>query len=42
MDIPSSFDVKNSGRTDGDEVVQLYVRHIGGANTEPLRQLKNF
>ena len=27
---------------DGDEVVQLYVRHINAANTEPVRQLKNF
>lgn len=36
------FDIKNSGRMDGDEVAQLYVRHIDGANTEPVQQLKNF
>jgi beta-glucosidase len=36
------FDIKNSGKMDGDEVVQLYVRRIDAANNEPVRQLKNF
>lgn len=27
---------------DGDEVLQLYIRHINTSGTEPLKQLKNF
>lgn len=37
-----TFDVKNSGNMDGDEVVQLYLQHINGNDNEPVRQLKNF
>lgn len=36
------FDVANSGKMEGDEVVQLYIRHINTAGEEPLKQLKNF
>lgn len=36
------FDVTNTGGVDGDEVVQLYIRRINAAGTEPLKQLKNF
>ncbi len=36
------FDLKNTGAVDGDEVVQLYIRHIGKSVNEPASQLKNF
>ncbi len=36
------FDLKNTGDMDGDEVVQLYIRHIGRNEQEPVRQLKDF
>lgn len=36
------FDVANSGKVDGDEVVQLYIRHINAIGEEPLKQLKNY
>lgn len=36
------FDVTNSGKMDGDEVVQLYIRHINATGDEPLKQLKSF
>jgi beta-glucosidase len=34
--------VTNSGKTDGDEVVQLYISHPGVKGKTPLRQLKGF
>jgi beta-glucosidase len=34
--------VKNSGQTDGDEVVQLYVKEISARGDQPLRSLKGF
>ena len=36
------FDVKNTGNRDGDEVTQLYIRHINAGENEPVKQLKNF
>lgn len=36
-----SVDVKNSGKTDGDEVVQLYVSNKNSANA-PIQSLKAF
>ena len=36
------FDVKNTGRINGDEVIQLYIRHINAGIDEPVKQLKNF
>jgi beta-glucosidase len=36
------FDVKNEGKYQGDEVVQLYVRYIGSSVERPIRQLKGF
>ena len=36
------FDLKNTGGVDGDEVVQLYIRHIDKGIDEPVKQLKNF
>jgi beta-glucosidase len=37
-----SVDVKNSGRHMGDEVVQLYVRHIKSFVPRPIEELKGF
>jgi beta-glucosidase len=37
-----SMDVRNTGARDGDEVVQLYVAHVGSAVTRPQQELKAF
>ena len=37
-----SVDVKNTGARDGDEVVQLYVAHVGSTVARPLQELKGF
>jgi len=37
-----SFDVKNAGTRLGDEVVQLYVQHLGSAVERPIKQLRGF
>ncbi len=37
-----SVDVTNTGSRAGDEVVQLYVRHLGSAVARPLRDLRGF
>lgn len=37
-----SFDLKNSGERDGDEVVQLYVRHGKSKVPQPIRSLAAF
>jgi beta-glucosidase len=37
-----SVDVKNTGTRDGDEVVQMYVAHIGSTVARPLQELKGF
>ena len=40
--IDVSFDLKNTGARDGEEVAQLYVTHLGSAVERPLRELKGF
>lgn len=40
--IEVSFVVKNTGRRAGDEVVQLYVKHLDSKVSRPLKELKNF
>ena len=40
--IDVSFRVKNTGSRAGDEVVQLYVRHLNSSVARPLRELKDF
>ena len=40
--ITVSVDVKNIGRRTGDEVVQLYVRHLTSSVDRPIRELKAF
>ena len=40
--IDVSVAIKNTGKRAGDEVVQLYVRHIDSAFARPLKELKAF
>lgn len=40
--IEVSFVVKNTGRRAGDEVVQLYVKHLNSSVARPLKELKGF
>ena len=37
-----SVDVKNTGKRAGDEVVQLYVKHIGSSVERPIKELRGF
>ncbi len=37
-----SFDLQNTGARDGEEVVQLYVRHPASKVARPLQELKGF
>ncbi len=41
-EVAISVDVRNSGSMAGDEVVQLYVKHIGSKVDRPLEELKGF
>jgi beta-glucosidase len=41
-EITVSVDVKNSGSRAGDEVVQLYVKHLKSKVERPLEELKGF
>jgi hypothetical protein len=34
--------LKNSGKYDGAEIVQLYIRDLVGSNTRPVKELKGF
>jgi len=34
--------VKNTGKRESDEVVQMYVQHLGSAVQRPLEELKGF
>lgn len=40
--ITVSVSVKNTGRRSGDEVVQLYVRHLKSSVDRPVKELKGF
>jgi len=40
--IDVSVDVKNTGRRAGEEVVQLYVSHVGSSVERPIKELKGF
>ena len=35
-------DVKNSGEHDGEEVVQMYVKHLNSSVERPQKELKGF
>jgi beta-glucosidase len=37
-----TFDVKNSGKVKGDEVVQLYVKKLESEHVQPLKKLRAF
>jgi beta-glucosidase len=37
-----SVDVKNAGARDGDEIVQLYVKHLNSLVSRPNKELKGF
>lgn len=37
-----SAEVKNTGKYDGEEVVQLYIRDMVGSVTRPVKELKGF
>jgi beta-glucosidase len=40
--ISVTLDVKNAGKRDGDEVVQMYVSHSGSTVQRPIQELKAF
>jgi len=40
--ISVSVDLKNTGRRAGEEVVQMYVKHLNSAVDRPLQELKGF
>ena len=40
--ITVSVNVRNTGRRDGQEVVQLYVKHMGSKVERPIKELKGF
>jgi len=40
--IQVSVDIKNTGKYDGQEVIQLYVQDIYGSVTRPVKELKGF
>ena len=40
--IDISFDLKNTGRRAGEEVVQLYVTHLNSIVARPVKELKGF
>lgn len=37
-----SLEIKNTGKYDGEEVIQLYVQDLVGSVTRPLKELKDF
>ena len=37
-----SATVSNTGKTEGDEVAQLYIRQLAASLTQPVRELKDF
>ncbi len=41
-EVSISVNVRNSGSMAGDEVVQLYVKHVGSKVDRPLEELKGF
>jgi beta-glucosidase len=41
-EVTISVDVKNSGKRDGDEVVQMYVAYPNSSVVRPIEELKNF
>jgi beta-glucosidase len=40
--LTASVEVENTGKREGDEVVQLYLRDVASSRTRPVRELKGF
>jgi beta-glucosidase len=40
--VTASVQVRNTGKRDGQEVVQLYVKHMGSRVDRPIKELKGF
>ena len=40
--VTATINLTNSGKSDGAEVVQLYIRDVVGSVTRPLKELKGF
>jgi beta-glucosidase len=40
--IDVTFDIKNTGARAGDEVAQLYVKHVNSSVDRPIKELKGF
>jgi beta-glucosidase len=40
--ITASVTITNTGKYDGEEVVQLYIRDLVGSITRPVKELKGF
>ena len=41
-EITATVTVKNTGKTEGREVVQLYIRDLVGSVSRPVKELKGF
>ena len=41
-EVVASMDIKNTGTRAGDEVVQLYVKHLNSAVERPIKELRGF
>ena len=41
-EVQVSFDLTNTGQRPGEEVVQLYVKHLDSKVNRPLKELKGF
>lgn len=41
-EITATVTVTNTGKYDGSEVVQLYIRDLIGSVTRPVKELKGF
>jgi beta-glucosidase len=41
-EVTVSIDIKNTGNRSGDEVVQLYVKHLKSKVERPIKELKGF
>ncbi len=40
--ITVSFNIKNTGKRNGEEVVQLYIKHLNSKKQRPIKELKSF
>ena len=40
--IVASVKIKNAGKVEGEEIVQLYIRDMVGSVTRPVKELKRF